>query len=103
MPGQVENCPRGYPNLAAFLDSDEGYMVYRRFGYIQSRLLLAKQDDLRILEHQLDRLDAAEEANRPSNCMTRDLRPADAAPREELLKKTEEKFREYGKLRRHRC
>src|SRR5215469_11608832 len=39
----VYSCPEGYPRLAAFLDSDENFMVYRRFGYLQSRLLLEKQ------------------------------------------------------------
>jgi hypothetical protein len=46
----VQSCPRGYPALAAFFDSDESFMVYRRFGYIQSRLLLEKQDEMRALE-----------------------------------------------------
>jgi hypothetical protein len=53
----VNDHPRGYPNLAAFLDSDEGFTIYRRFGWIQSRLLLDKQEELRILEADLEKLD----------------------------------------------
>jgi hypothetical protein len=49
----VNDHPKGYPNLAAFLDSDEGFAVYRRFGYLQSRILLYKQEELRILEEKL--------------------------------------------------
>jgi hypothetical protein len=43
--------------LAAFLDSDEGFTIYRRFGYLQSRLLLDKQEQLRLLEEKLEHLD----------------------------------------------
>jgi hypothetical protein len=49
----VNDHPKGYPNLAAFLDSDEGFAVYRRFGYLQSRILLQTQEELRVLEEKL--------------------------------------------------
>jgi hypothetical protein len=32
-------------------------MIYRRFGYLQSRVLLDKQDQLRIFEMELQELD----------------------------------------------
>ncbi|RFU34107.1 hypothetical protein B7463_g2216, partial [Scytalidium lignicola] len=54
---KFRDCRDGYPNLAAFLDSDENFMLYRRFGYIQARLLLSKQDQLRALEEDLDKVD----------------------------------------------
>jgi hypothetical protein len=53
----LEECPRGYPRLAAFLDSDENFMIYRRFGFLHARVLLQKQDELRELEEDLDQLD----------------------------------------------
>lgn len=52
---------RGYPNLAAYQDSDEEFMLYRRFGYLQARVLLDKQDKLRQLERELDVFDAEHE------------------------------------------
>lgn len=94
----VWECPRGYPNLAAFLDSDENFMVYRRFGYIQARLLLEKQDELRRLEKRLDDYDGKVQKVRATNLMTLDLKPDDAAPRKEIMDKLEQKFREYGKI-----
>ena len=94
----VDSSPRGYPHLAAFLDSDESFMVYRRFGYLQSRLLLEKQDQLRTLEGQLDRLDARDGREAPDNLTRRNLSEEDAAPRRDLFAKIEEKFREYGML-----
>lgn len=47
----------GYPKLAAYLDSDDQFSVYWRFGYLHSRLLLHKQDELRGLEDRLQILD----------------------------------------------
>jgi hypothetical protein len=93
----VEDCRTGYPNLAAFLDSDESFMIYRRFGYIASRLLLEKQDEMRQLEEELDMLDRHDETNHPDRIQTRDLIDEDANPRRTLLKTIEEKFCEYGK------
>ena len=48
---------RSYRSLATFLDSDENFMLYRRFGYLHSRMLLRKQDQLRKLELELDLYD----------------------------------------------
>lgn len=59
----VDNCPEGYPRLAAFLDSDENFMLYRRFGFLQTRLLLNKQAELREYEKELDRLDQETKTN----------------------------------------
>jgi hypothetical protein len=73
-------------------------MIYRRFGYVQTRLLLEKQDELRLLERKLDRYDNEIGKTRAANLTTRDLRPIDAVPRKELMEKLEQKFCEYGML-----
>ena len=57
----MDDAPDGYPRMATFLDSDENFMLYRRFGYLQARLLLEKQDDLRRLESRLGLLDGDDE------------------------------------------
>jgi hypothetical protein len=92
----VNQCHMGYPRLAAFLDSDESFMVYRRFGYIQARLLLEKQDDLQKLEKKLDEYDDSVKQNLPKNLRMRDLKPADAEPRQRILDELEGKFLQYG-------
>lgn len=46
--------------MATFLDSDETFMLYRRFGYLHARILLRLQDKLRELEEKLDRYDDAD-------------------------------------------
>ncbi|KAB8289845.1 hypothetical protein EYC80_010477 [Monilinia laxa] len=53
----IELYPEGYPQLAAVIDSDEQFMLYRRFGHLQARILLNKQDELRELEFQLNHID----------------------------------------------
>ena len=87
----VHRMPDGYPKLAAFLDSDENFMIYRRFGYLQSQLLLEKQDDLRQLEEQLDEMgnsDTTESLN-----TRRDF----SSKRVKLLTTIEEKWIQYCK------
>ena len=53
----VDEAPDGYPRLAAFVDSDPNFMIYRRFGYLRTRLLLYYQAGLQDLEERLDEKD----------------------------------------------
>lgn len=57
----VENHPRGYPRLAAFLDSDIDGRIYRRFGYLRNYLLLNRQDEISALEEEMNALDKQHE------------------------------------------
>jgi hypothetical protein len=94
----VESCPEGYPQTAAFLDCDENFMLYRRFGYLQSRILLHKQDELRALEERLDRLDQKDNEDEKTKrfLKSRDLDDKRNGPRKALLDTIETKFKEYG-------
>lgn len=96
----MEECPKGYPSLAAFLDSDENFMLYRRFGYLQSHIILHKQDELRALEEKLDILDQQDDADSETQkyLQSRDLDDKSQRPRKALLETIETKFKEYGKL-----
>ncbi|KAH7330214.1 hypothetical protein BKA65DRAFT_565359 [Rhexocercosporidium sp. MPI-PUGE-AT-0058] len=64
-PDGLERCELGYPYLAAFMDSDENFMIYRRFGFLHARLLLQKQDELRLMEEQLDLMDRRDVSDNP--------------------------------------
>ena len=68
-------------------------MLYRRFGFLQARLLLNKQDQLRALEEELDEIDQDDE---PMYLKSRDMDDADERPRTRLLEEIETKFKEYG-------
>jgi hypothetical protein len=71
-------------------------MIYRRFGYVQARLLLEKQDDLRYLEDKLDILDSQDSFGDRDVLLTRSNYEE---PRKELMARLEKTFIEYGKLR----
>lgn len=87
----VTKCPKGYPQLAAFLDSDEGYSIYRRFGYVQARLLLEKQDEMHQLEKKLIRVDKKHQQSESHRLTTRSREP-----KHEILEQLETKYHEYG-------
>jgi hypothetical protein len=89
----VKKFPRGHPNFAAFLDSDDSYMIYRRYGYLQARILLEKQDELRLLEEQLDKLDCSEMCDKPDNLF---MRGAQGGDRKGILNRIESTFCEYS-------
>jgi hypothetical protein len=108
----VDRFRNGYPNLAAFLDSHENFMLYaakpindcraahlltmnryRRFGYLQSRLLLQKQDELRILEERLDQMDQDDMQDMEKLRM----REKQGSGRTALLRDIEEAFCKYGR------
>ena len=92
--------PNGYPKLARFLDSDDNFMVYRRFGFLQTRLLLEKQDTLRVLEKRLDRLDESETIgdDNEDNLCSRDGDGGDQTERINLMTAIRTAFQEYGQF-----
>ena len=101
----MENYPLGYPRQAALANSDESFMVYRRFGNVHARLLLHKQDELRELEDNLDDMDRRDDkTEQGQRCLqSRDNdenRPAiaDRESRSQLLARMEGKTREYGRF-----
>ncbi|OCL02525.1 hypothetical protein AOQ84DRAFT_401166 [Glonium stellatum] len=53
----LENCPNGFPRLAAFQSSEANFSLYRSFSYLHSRLLLDLQDEITCLEKELDDVD----------------------------------------------
>lgn len=86
----------GYPKLAIFQNSSENFSIYRRFGYLQSRILLDKQDQLRVLEKKLDEFDHANELNGTTRALTAN----EICPRNALLAEIELAFNSYGTITR---
>ncbi|KAL9040448.1 MAG: hypothetical protein Q9214_004481 [Letrouitia sp. 1 TL-2023] len=103
---KIEECSMGYPRVSAFMDSDENFMIYRRFGFLYSRVLLSKQDELRELEDSLDDMDRrdAKGSDYSKKCLmsrAKDFKREAASGQEtrrELLKKIETKLYEYGQI-----
>jgi hypothetical protein len=82
--------------LAAFLDSDEGFTIYRRFGYLQSRLLLDKQEQLRLLEEKLEHLDLKIAKDDPGALCSRTLYGPNAVEHRKLITEIESAYCSYG-------
>ena len=102
----MEDFPRGFPKLACFLDSDDAFMVYRRFGSVFSRLLLNKQDEIRTLEAELEAMDKTDRVSGNGNYlmsrtldMDREHLPDafNGRSRPQLMEELEKKAMEYGK------
>jgi len=92
---KLNEYPKGYPNVAAFLDSDEGFTIYRRFGYLQSRILLDKQEDLRRAEKKLKRMESRMTKDNENRMCFRDIRGPDGDKHRQLLRDIETKFYSY--------
>lgn len=102
----VEECPKGYPRLAAFLSSESSFSLYRSFSYAHSRVLLDLQAQVAQLERELDRLDLLDSQNGDDGNLRlsskarddRGPRDDDQRPRAEVLRELREKLSEYDEM-----
>ena len=95
----VDDAGPGYPRLAAFVDSDANFMIYRRFGYLRTRLLLYHQDVLRAREEELDKLDKSsldDPTTERQLCSRRVDEDQEFPQRMELYEKLDKEIRTYG-------
>jgi hypothetical protein len=97
----VEAHPKGYPRLAALINSDVDYVMFREFGNLHVRSLLYKQAELTDLEDELEELDKAD-AEEPTSVWKLsshiNLPNADNGIRKALMDKIDVKMKEYGML-----
>ncbi|MCJ1249480.1 hypothetical protein MMC30_006704 [Trapelia coarctata] len=93
---RIDSHPEGYPQLAAFINSDENFSICRRFGFLHQRVLLYRQDELRELEDQLIRLDDEDQEEMPQALKSRkrdDVR--EGSYRKGLINIIDDKLKEY--------
>lgn len=98
----MDDYPEGYPQSAAFVNSDDTFANVRRFGRVSSRLLLHLQNELTALEKQLDDLDKEDAAD---EIMEKRLRgfehfPGWNADQTDLITKIHAKYSQYGEYTR---
>ncbi|PQE21152.1 Peptidase C14 caspase domain protein [Rutstroemia sp. NJR-2017a BVV2] len=93
-----EGRPKGYPRLATLIGSDEKFMLYRRFGYLQSRILLHRQDELRELEEDLYNLDVVAAKQNPASLQSRDKCAVLNEEHTALIDTIENKYKAYVPL-----
>lgn len=89
--------PGSYPRLAAFVNTDPSFMIFRRFGYVRARLILDQQEKLREMEAELDDLDEADNhyPRAPLRSRSADVGSSDQR-RRILLVQLAEELKAYG-------
>ncbi|KAI9740264.1 MAG: hypothetical protein M1834_004842 [Cirrosporium novae-zelandiae] len=96
---RIDSHPLGYPRLAAFINSDDNFMMCRRFGFLHTRVLLYRQDELRELEDKLVRLDKADEEEYPIKLKSREMDEAhEPCDRKDLIQEIDDKLKQYDEL-----
>jgi hypothetical protein len=77
-------------------------MIYRRFGFLHARLLLQKQDELRVMEEELDRMDKRDKLKNTKalKCRMEDVERQDqeGETRQSLLSRVENTILRYDEL-----
>ncbi|KAI9881094.1 MAG: hypothetical protein M1830_008252 [Pleopsidium flavum] len=96
---RIDDHPMGYPQLAAFINSDPNFLMCRRFGFLHSRVLLYRQDELAQLENDLMSLDEEDAEKGSKALISRKLDEArQDCPRKALIQGIDEKLKEYDEL-----
>ena len=97
----VDDHPRGYPQLAAFINSDDDFLIARKYGFLRARVLLYRQDELSVLEKDLITMDCDDDIHGPLALYSRqhDEQTVDdpVYSRKVLMRKIDDKLKEYGK------
>lgn len=86
----------GYRGYSAFLASDNDFMVFRRYGTLNARLLLYLQDQIAVLEGDLEKLEAAHADPAAADVNNGSFRQDPIPGRKILLDKILEKVKEYS-------
>ncbi|MCJ1267159.1 hypothetical protein MMC22_007044 [Lobaria immixta] len=99
----VDDHPNGYPQLAAFMDSDSNFLMCRRFGFLHSRVLLYRQDELTDLENKLIDMDGLDKDELPLALRSRKIDDERNDIEEQYTRKTlintiDQKLKEYDDI-----
>lgn len=84
--------------LARFTASAPQFYVFREFRYLQSRVLLHLQDEIRALETQLWRMDEKDRTADPHSLECRELDDKRNGKRKIMMDQIQQKLVQYGEL-----
>ena len=91
----MDQYPEGYGKLAAYIDCDPNFRIYRKFGWLHNRVLLHLQDELQKLEQELEGVDKWEATS--GDIVKLASRRSDKTPaRSNLIAAIKIKLDEYG-------
>lgn len=96
----VDDHPLGYPQLAAFMNSSDNFLMCRRFSFLHSRVLLHRQDELAEMEKTLLAMDD-EDVDLDELALKsrrRDDERTEEPSRSSLINKIDAKLKDYGRL-----
>ena len=96
----VEDYPKGWPQLAAFLNSDDSFGIFRRFGQSHCRVLVQLQAEITILEEELrdlDKFDSREGSSTLWRLKRLDCQNGEEKIQKEKIDRLRVKLLEYGK------
>ena len=91
----MDEYPEGYGKLAAFVDCDPNFLIYRKFGWLHNRVLLQLQDELQLLEQKLENIDKWE-AESGEKVRLISQRSDKTPTRKNLFTDIKAKLEEYG-------
>ncbi|KAI4099616.1 MAG: hypothetical protein L6R37_005888 [Teloschistes peruensis] len=94
----VDDHPRGYPTLAAYMNSSDNFLMCRRFSFLQTRVLLYRQDELAEMEDTLLNMDDEDKDLEPLALQSRRLDGdrTEEPSRASLIEKIDSKLKQYG-------
>ncbi|KAL8819761.1 MAG: hypothetical protein Q9191_007664, partial [Dirinaria sp. TL-2023a] len=100
---RIDDHPEGYPQFAAFLDSDANFLICRKFGWLRSRVLLSRQDELNQLERRLLSMDDEDKEECPLALRSRKIDDGrqdieEEYSRKTLLQEIDDKLEKYDQL-----
>jgi hypothetical protein len=87
----------GYRGFSAFLASDNDFLIFRRFGSVNARLLLYLQDEIAVLEKDLEELEDLHAQDSAVDIHNGSFRQDVLPARTRLLESLNVKVRQYSK------
>jgi hypothetical protein len=87
----------GYRKYSWFLASDDDFLIFRRFGTLNARIILAMQDDISVAEAKLQALDDEASLKSAPRRHNGSFRREENQERKALITEIKEKLKEYSK------
>jgi hypothetical protein len=87
----------GYKKYSWFLASDDDFLIFRRFGMLNARIILAMQDDISVSEAKLQDLDNEASLKSAPRRHNGSFRREENQERMALIIEIKEKLKEYSK------
>ncbi|KAL8658508.1 MAG: hypothetical protein Q9226_000961 [Calogaya cf. arnoldii] len=97
----IDDHPKGYPKLAAFMNSSDNFLMCRRFAFLHSRVLLHRQDELAEMEKALMSMDDEDQESESDQLALESRRRDDQREepsRKSLMTKIDNKLKDYDDL-----